>query len=1299
MRFITQNLQKILVLTAMLLHTQLFWGQAELPEVIPPAPTAAALGKYGDVPVSQYTGIPNISIPLYNIQSRDISLPISLSYHAGGIKVEEEASWVGLGWSLNAGGVITRSIRGLDDFRTNGYPVDPDAFPPSDSKNNYDGSGYYDSFFDGLCIGEEDGEPDLFFFNFGNYSGKFVLLRSSTPGNYDVQLLSQDRILIEVLPYVAQGDEVPYSWRITTPDGFEYVFTVQEITEMKTGSSTTSAGEADEVSLSIDQPYTVNSWYLETITSPRGEIVNFTYEEDEHRTRSLKSRSVTESKFVRGQVYYNCPGGPPCDLPTNPCDVSITYSASQRINRNVYLSRIDFTNGHVEFETEDRDDMEKDPDSNISALKNPQRLKKIKIFMLGNSPENLLKEYSFEYEYFDAGGYSASNVEKLRLKLIGLQESNGSDAIPPYQFFYEPTEELPLKDSKSQDYWGYFNDQDNSHINAYLSAPTPDLEILNTLIPSFGLEKVELPLHVGGAWDVMKGWDNSCAGENKCDPNHEDFDFDACYECWDSQNRIYLNGANREPKETSMQAGILKKIIYPTKGSSEFEFEAHTYSNFPAEDKWESKPTSGPYSVQECTPGWSPQCSIVPSMSIEITEATFLFLFHSVARLCASCNTSVLGNYAEITKPGDPNFQTIEFKYEDLNSDGGNAYTYHYLHPGVYELSVKAVEENSYVQMIPTWSNPVLPVQPLLSKMAGGLRIKSITTHDGFDTNNDMVQTFDYTKVEGGQSKSSGRIMSPPVHEYSLRKSPTISESGAWIICHTIVRSSSSHLPLGSSAQGSIVGYDQVTVMTGTGGENGKSVYKYFNTEEQATFPFFPDLPTRIFNSNGLLGMETHFRRNSGGTFDPVKEVEYHYNGKKFNDDLRSANPGSHTVLIDGIKLYAPTCSPTTSNWTPLVKFYQTVSEWWRMTKKIQRDFDQDGENLYVETITNYNYDEDTDGSMQLIKEELTNVDGINYTTEYTYPADYTYGNIPWIDKMVDKHMHNLPIEVVSKLNDGSSVLTTSGALNEYQLLTTTDPQGSNVESVLPKTTHILETVQGIPNFTSSAPSGVIQNPYAPRIQFDFYDEKGNIEQVKKENGQPISYIWGYGNSIPIAQIINADKTEIAYTSFEDFNQGNWNYNSTAVSASKTGVESMPLANGAGAIEKNNLLPGTYTLSYWTTGTVSNPSNGSISATLMPDLTETDANNWTYFEWKLVVSAPTTLRIEGSGGNIDELRLYPSDAQMTTYCYDDLLRLHTLTDIKSRSSYFTYDGLSRLIEVRDHNGHLRSQNEYQYHNE
>src|SRR5205814_9364412 len=70
-------------------------------EVSIASPTAASLGKYADIPVNYHTGIPDISIPIYSVKEGPLSLPISLSYHASGLKVMETAGWVGVGWSLN----------------------------------------------------------------------------------------------------------------------------------------------------------------------------------------------------------------------------------------------------------------------------------------------------------------------------------------------------------------------------------------------------------------------------------------------------------------------------------------------------------------------------------------------------------------------------------------------------------------------------------------------------------------------------------------------------------------------------------------------------------------------------------------------------------------------------------------------------------------------------------------------------------------------------------------------------------------------------------------------------------------------------------------------------------------------------------------------------------------------------------------------------------------------------------------------------------------------------------------------
>src|SRR5438105_4771543 len=73
-------------------------SQFDYNKFISPSPTASSLGKYADVPVSLYTGTPNINIPLGNLSGTELELPISLSYMARGVKVEENASWVGTGW-------------------------------------------------------------------------------------------------------------------------------------------------------------------------------------------------------------------------------------------------------------------------------------------------------------------------------------------------------------------------------------------------------------------------------------------------------------------------------------------------------------------------------------------------------------------------------------------------------------------------------------------------------------------------------------------------------------------------------------------------------------------------------------------------------------------------------------------------------------------------------------------------------------------------------------------------------------------------------------------------------------------------------------------------------------------------------------------------------------------------------------------------------------------------------------------------------------------------------------------------
>src|SRR5688572_19141115 len=82
---------------------------------LPKTPESQSFQKYGDQPVDEYTGVPGISVPLASVSGNSIEIPITLSYHASGIKVNQEATWVGLGFDIISGGRITIDVKGNSD--------------------------------------------------------------------------------------------------------------------------------------------------------------------------------------------------------------------------------------------------------------------------------------------------------------------------------------------------------------------------------------------------------------------------------------------------------------------------------------------------------------------------------------------------------------------------------------------------------------------------------------------------------------------------------------------------------------------------------------------------------------------------------------------------------------------------------------------------------------------------------------------------------------------------------------------------------------------------------------------------------------------------------------------------------------------------------------------------------------------------------------------------------------------------------------------------------------------------------
>ncbi len=127
-------------------------------------PGSAQASKLNSASVNLFTGVPNVSIPVYDYKSNSgISLSVSLEYiGGGGTQVGEAPSIVGLGWYLAAGGTITRTVKGMpDDMPTCGYMYA--SAIPTDFRN--DANKYY---HDSL-----DSQQDIFQYNFPSHAGKF----------------------------------------------------------------------------------------------------------------------------------------------------------------------------------------------------------------------------------------------------------------------------------------------------------------------------------------------------------------------------------------------------------------------------------------------------------------------------------------------------------------------------------------------------------------------------------------------------------------------------------------------------------------------------------------------------------------------------------------------------------------------------------------------------------------------------------------------------------------------------------------------------------------------------------------------------------------------------------------------------------------------------------------------------------------------------------------------------------------------------------------------------------------------
>lgn len=430
-------------------------GQAlDIPKVVPVSPNAATFGQFGAFPTGCYTGVPGISIPLYEIDLDGRKIPIALSYNASGVKVAQEASWVGLGWSFMAGGTITKEIRGWNDFYKNSQtypsqtiPNDPGyyynnwpAWPTSDVNNNIPPATTDDAMLQILTA--YDTQPDLFHFNFGGYSGTMFFERK--PGDKSKT----------VKPYILTPStylEVSYnveasSWIIVDPIGYKFTFIDKEWTELHTASTETYKSDYDTDKLKLERrkkmPHIETCWVLNSIESPQGNKVTFSY------TAEIVSTPImlTEPTLMTASIINNYYMG---SAKKQSYDYSFSYITQQT------LAKIEFDGGMITFTKSDRKDLDGTvpsvivrPGGSDKAIQ-PQRLD---VMSVKDKSGVEVKKINFGYDYMG----NTSDYTKCRLMLKSLTETDGNNNPQTYKLSYMGGE-LPAKNTQTSDIWGYCN--------------------------------------------------------------------------------------------------------------------------------------------------------------------------------------------------------------------------------------------------------------------------------------------------------------------------------------------------------------------------------------------------------------------------------------------------------------------------------------------------------------------------------------------------------------------------------------------------------------------------------------------------------------------------------------------------------------------------------------------------------------------------------------------------------------------------------------------------------------------------
>ena len=414
-----------------------------LPDFNHLTPEAASLGKYGTIAMSEYSGTPNIRIPLLTVKSGEVSYPIELYYDASGIKVEQNATFVGLGWNLSCGGYIKHIVCGHDDF------LQTPNSPQSYFESNFHVYSSYSPFYAHYIA------------NMGMVVSGSSTVVGLPPGNEKYYLMYSDLVKGFYTPDVFQGnfcgnsvsfyigresnvaiplDENTSKYKIVISD-FQYHYPANII--LTDDHGVTYEFEAFKEDSNKDSYFLTHIYGLDGKNGKSHIELQYVQQLMDYgkSMRGVKT-FYSEAKLEEKSNYPYDIGDQMMSLMGEKKTYINTIGDLSGFFYKVYPSKIITCSDSICFSIADRKDL-------VGARSIADIVRKSTV------RGNILDRISFSYDYFKESSPQNGTSGK-RLKLTGVKVNSKK-----YDMAYENSE-LPSPNSSSLDYWGYFNGIDNS---------------------------------------------------------------------------------------------------------------------------------------------------------------------------------------------------------------------------------------------------------------------------------------------------------------------------------------------------------------------------------------------------------------------------------------------------------------------------------------------------------------------------------------------------------------------------------------------------------------------------------------------------------------------------------------------------------------------------------------------------------------------------------------------------------------------------------------------------------------------